>query len=459
MLFSVDVDVDTANDTRRRVGGGGGNPDYDGGAGVGGGERRAPDGEGEEGSPEEAPKEAPNPNVFNALAKGAATATKSAATATEGAAAATEGAAAATEGEYEEVYQLTREGEGWGEAILPTLQVVRRPRQGRRREQLALEGVLEALGMDEHEAADVVVAACAWRVTRRGRALLDKRLRRTVTRNVASLLALLGQLGASGADAAAMLVQYPELLGSSVGGDSSESGALEARWFRCFVTEVAVTELPAAHLRLSPEPELVQHEWREAQRTQQRRGKMSIRRRDLLERIGFDWGVMDDNWEVMFDAFVDTKYRGGGVCSGTSELAAWARRMRRHYHAGQLPQDAISRLGVLEFDWGEPGEWALDLELNGGDGGGKMSVAEALAAVREAEAWDRRLLELITYKDVTGDCNVPRDFRNFPGLWGWSTRQRYLHRCGRLAQERFASLDELGFDFATLAAPSKDADE
>ena len=339
--------------------------------------------------------------------------------------------------QYEEVYQLVREGEGWGEAILPSLQVVRRRRAASVAKESAtaeIENALEALGMAPEDARDVVVAACSWRVTKRGRALLDKRLRRTVTNNLAPLLRLLCQLGASASQIGALLVNCPELLGSSVDDDE---------WFRCFVTEAACAELELPRPSASVAEEMRQ--WAESQQIFARRGKLSERRRDLLERIGFDWGVMDEHWEAMFDEFVALRIRSG---SGAAALAGdvpkalrdWAELMQRLYHAGELPDAARSRLSVLDFDWGSADHWA-------------ESEARALTSVvesREAAAWERRLLELIAYHDVTGDCAVPRQFKHFPGLGSWCVRQRYLFKAGRLPEDRVRLLGELGFSFELL---------
>ena len=164
-----------------------------------------------------------------------------------------------------------------------------------------------------------------------------------------------------------------------------------------------------------------------------------------LERIGFDWGVMDEHWEAMFDEFVALRIRSG---SGAAALAGdvpkalrdWAELMQRLYHAGELPDAARSRLSVLDFDWGSADHWA-------------ESEARALTSVvesREAAAWERRLLELIAYHDVTGDCAVPRQFKHFPGLGSWCVRQRYLFQAGRLPEDRVRLLGELGFSFELL---------
>jgi Helicase associated domain len=54
---------------------------------------------------------------------------------------------------------------------------------------------------------------------------------------------------------------------------------------------------------------------------------------------------------------------------------------------------------------------------------------------------------LKAYRDKYGDCNVPRDWKENPKLARWVDTQRQLQRQGRLASERKARLDALGFDW------------
>ena len=62
--------------------------------------------------------------------------------------------------------------------------------------------------------------------------------------------------------------------------------------------------------------------------------------------------------------------------------------------------------------------------------------------------WERLLAALAAFKRQHGHTQVPRYYKETPGLGVWVTYQRYLHHCGRLPAKHFRLLEKLGFDFA-----------
>ncbi|KAK3265865.1 hypothetical protein CYMTET_25483 [Cymbomonas tetramitiformis] len=95
----------------------------------------------------------------------------------------------------ETVVIFERRGEGWGEELFPSVSVstrevlAKKPRRDRDLE-TAL-GNLEFLGIEADEGRGILEEASSWRTTRQGRALIDKKLRKRVQRNVAVIACLL----------------------------------------------------------------------------------------------------------------------------------------------------------------------------------------------------------------------------------------------------------------------------
>ena len=66
--------------------------------------------------------------------------------------------------------------------------------------------------MSRDEAASIVSAAAAWRVTRGGRALVDRKIMRAVQANAAAAVEALRELGASVEDVPDLLRRMPQIL-------------------------------------------------------------------------------------------------------------------------------------------------------------------------------------------------------------------------------------------------------
>ncbi|GEM_PF-6514027 len=101
------------------------------------------------------------------------------------------------------------------------------------------------------------------------------------------------------------------------------------------------------------------------------------------------------------------------------DLGAWVKVQREWRRRGKLPQDRFQRLDDLGFVWG-------------------TSVLRAI----DVRPWEQRLAELAAYRQAHGNCNVSR---KTPGLGHFVHHARRLRKRGRLARERIAQLDALGF--------------
>jgi hypothetical protein len=121
------------------------------------------------------------------------------------------------------VMVLERRGEGWAEEVFPHVVMRRKPipvssarAKAKMQKDLAPDSaqsfLTEKVGFTRDEAATVVSAAAAWRVTRGGRALVDRKLMRVVQENASAAVAALLQLGASTADIPTLLRNTPQVL-------------------------------------------------------------------------------------------------------------------------------------------------------------------------------------------------------------------------------------------------------
>ena len=72
-------------------------------------------------------------------------------------------------------------------------------------------------------------------------------------------------------------------------------------------------------------------------------------------------------------------------------------------------------------------------------------------SVRQRVGWDERLAELVQYKHIHGNCDVPQQYEQNKALGKWVSKQREQYRSrgqgkkSSLTDERKAKLDELGF--------------
>ncbi|MBT8460602.1 MAG: Helicase associated domain protein [Boseongicola sp.] len=163
------------------------------------------------------------------------------------------------------------------------------------------------------------------------------------------------------------------------------------------------------------DPELAR--WVPRQRGQ--RETLSAEKMELLNALGFDWGPERTAWERMFAELVRYK-EAHGDCnvpaqwSENQPLASWVITQRGG--RDKLPKDRRERLDALGFDW-DP----------------------------RATLWERKYEELMRYKDVHGDCNVPADWPESTQLAHWVTTQRTKR--DMLSEDRTTRLNALGFEW------------
>ena len=165
--------------------------------------------------------------------------------------------------------------------------------------------------------------------------------------------------------------------------------------------------------------------WVNQQRFAKAKGKLATERIARLEELGFVWDPLDKMWDSAFrhlqhyqavhgDVLVPRQFK---TADGFG-LGAWVKQQRFAKGKGKLATERIARLEELEFVW-DP----LD----------KM--------------WDNAFQYLQHYEAEHGDVLVPSQFKTADGfgLGAWVAKLRFAKGKGKLATERIARLEELGF--------------
>ncbi|WP_082192338.1 DEAD/DEAH box helicase [Chlamydia suis] len=166
--------------------------------------------------------------------------------------------------------------------------------------------------------------------------------------------------------------------------------------------------------------------WVSNQRQYFRKGKLAKDRIARLEEIGFVWRVLEEEWE---ENFLELKCfrEEHGHCKvpykypKSPQLSVWVSHQRKDFKKGKLSEDRIVRLEELGFVW---------------------RVLE--------EEWEENFLELKRFQEEHGHCNVPHKYPQNPQLAVWVSHQRADFKEGKLAEDKIARLEELGFVWRVL---------
>jgi hypothetical protein len=97
-------------------------------------------------------------------------------------------------------------------------------------------------------------------------------------------------------------------------------------------------------------------QWVRVQRKKQKCGELSEAHFRRLEKLGFIWDVVEEQWEEMFGALVEFE-RTHGHCDvpwswpENPKLGHWVSTQRAFYKRGKLDSKRIRRLSKLGFRW------------------------------------------------------------------------------------------------------------
>jgi hypothetical protein len=225
--------------------------------------------------------------------------------------------------------------------------------------------------------------------------------------------------------------------------------------------------------------------WCSAQRQCRKQGALTPERIAQLDALGFCWGSPVVPWDKTYAELVAYKEAHGhcNVPKGSGSLGSWCSAQRQRRKQGALTPERIAQLDAIDFCWdpynelwdkrvaelvaykevngdctvstenGILGRWCIAVRANRNRGelsSERIAQLDALGVcwdLRDAH-WDKKITELLAYKEVNGDCNVPS---TTGPLGSWCGTVRQSRRQGKISPERIAQLDAMGFCWDILA--------
>ena len=234
--------------------------------------------------------------------------------------------------------------------------------------------------------------------------------------------------------------------------------------------------------------------WVSQQRFAKAKGKLATGRVAQLDELGFVWDPLDEKWASGFQQLQQYKVEHGDVFVPTQfktadgfGLGSWVHTQRAAIANGKLAAERVAQLDELGFVW-DPldeiwvsaiqqlqqykvehgdvlvpqhfktadgfrlGRWVQNRRIakaKGKLGAERVAQLDELGFVWEPfnEKWASAFHQLQQYKVEHGDVLVPQQFQAADGfpLGRWVINKRAARAKGKLAAERVAQLDELGF--------------
>lgn len=224
-------------------------------------------------------------------------------------------------------------------------------------------------------------------------------------------------------------------------------------------------------------------------------GKLPEEKIALLDKLGFVWNKNDEQWNVRYQRLIDYKNKNGNfdipsnheVCylrhfvahlllsldltrsSMTlqyyTQLYSWVMYQRRQFKSGTLPDDKVSLLIDIRFDF----DTITDAKRRGSFHGtpsskskskkprlespatmlGVLKVPQVESAPIDREQyledmWEKSLTDLQAYKAEEGNTDVPI---SYPSLGAWVFSQKMAYKKGKLSEEKVEKLTHIGFNF------------
>lgn len=372
-----------------------------------------------------------------------------------------EGNASRGRPETELVWVLERPGEGWGEQILPTIKAERRvvdravpPRAPSSGE----EYLTSELGLTLDEAIAALSTASAWRTTKQGRALVDRRRMRLAQRNIIPSTQRMFELGASREDVAHIIRNYAIVL----------SLDLRTEWNMRLLEYIVRQKTETGGIggrirtrgwtgRSAPRATDPMRTWVLEQRTKRDEAELDQEKLFILDSIGFDSDryITKDRqkaartWETSFEELLAFQMEFGLTNPpyepGTTGLGAWLEEQRELYRRGELMPKREKRLRQqgIAFD-------ALE---------GLAEVRNMCSSVRDVtlEPVESTLvvgtqflqmaLELKAFLNENGEYSEP--VISSP-IGAWLMKTRVKIRDGLLLDDEIKALEELELDITYI---------
>ena len=165
--------------------------------------------------------------------------------------------------------------------------------------------------------------------------------------------------------------------------------------------------------------------WQSNQRDLYKKGKISSDRIERLEKIGFIWERLEEQFEKGFQETLLYKNKTGNPnapwlyrTADGYRLGTWQSHQMQSYNKGKLSPDKIERLEKIGFIW-----------------------------ERLEEKFEKGFQETLNYKESTGSPNAPHKYKTVKGfkLGIWQNTQRKMYNKRKISPDRIERLKKIGF--------------
>jgi len=169
--------------------------------------------------------------------------------------------------------------------------------------------------------------------------------------------------------------------------------------------------------------------WQSHQRSNYRKGKLTPDKIERIEKIGFKWEILEDQFEKGFQQSLLYKERASHPNAlnkyQTAEgykLGGWQSEQKKNYKKGNLSPERIKRLEEIGFKW-------------------------EIKEEKFKKQFEKGFQYTLLYKEKTGNPNAPSDHKTAEGflLGTWQNNQRKYYKKGTISPERIKRLEEIGF--------------
>jgi uncharacterized protein YbgA (DUF1722 family) len=170
-----------------------------------------------------------------------------------------------------------------------------------------------------------------------------------------------------------------------------------------------------------------------------------VDRKRLLDEIGFVWKPGNDHlfkpddklWHEQYQKLVEFK-RKTGHCIVPSKyeqdksLGKWVGNQQQRHAKNKMRPHRSELLDRIGFAWKYDGD------------GYKPND----------KSWRQQYEKVVEFKQKYGHCLVPYKYEQDKSLGRWVSSQRQCHAKNKMRPQRKRSLDDIGFSWKALAAPS-----
>ena len=218
--------------------------------------------------------------------------------------------------------------------------------------------------------------------------------------------------------------------------------------------------------------------WVHVQRQTRKKGKLSERKINLLDNIGFVWDGIEDQWNKKYEKYKECLESNSQI---PQVIATWATSKRRDRINGKLSDERIKALDKINFEWdpvnakwyenynalkrhiettndikdlsSQPpfGSWVCSQRAYYKKGTLPQDKVDLLMEIGlfvldpHENYWEKMFQELVEFHAIHGNCISSEVEENVAVGCSGFVKQRQRRRRGELSEEKIKRLDALDF--------------